>query len=308
MMDTGSSQFEVVLFVIAIVFLVASFVVVAVMIRRSTNNKESNEYKKEDKTWSYKQEKYYDFLRGDENSPYYGSNKISQTTYDAFSDYIYEFLGYEKGTDKNSEIIKIFIGNYDVLPDGHRDITWPRTTTYNLTHHYRFNMIKDDKIIVYFHASNNKLYKKLKLFFKERNVEIKYAPRIKPFSAKTNQYVVLNIYSEECTFLHYLLRIYYKERSMFGFAHYSVPEKSDFEDYKNRTIKKYHLNGEYEFYRYLLSFLFDKESVLRIMWLETPDIESIRDYIHKYPGFDDKIWNKCKAINKDLDKKLKGKS
>ena len=144
---------------------------------------------------SYKQEQYLDYLRGSTNTPYYGSNKISQTMYKAFSDYIYEFFGFAQGTEENKNKIKIFIGNFDVLPDGDKDITWPRTTTY-LFDRYTNNtpsfLSDGDNVIVIFHTVKNELYEKIKLFFEKRGVEFKYLPRIKPFSAKANRYVVLN--------------------------------------------------------------------------------------------------------------------
>lgn len=291
---------------IVILSLVLSFVIFALAIgfKKGRLNKEKTKEGK--KPLSYKQQQYLDYLCGSKESSYYGSNKIGQTTYNAFSDYVYEFFGYKQGTENNTNTIRKLIGNFDILPDGHKDITWPRSTTYLFDRYLKTNPnileIDNERVLIIFHTSKNELYKRIKMYFKKKNIEIKNPPRIKPFSTKTNQYVVLNKYSEECTFLHFLLRNYYgKDRNMFGLQQNTMPNKENFNTYKRSSMKKYNLKTDYEFARYLLTYFFNKElSVSSLMNLKTPDINSIRDYINKWPGYNTLVWDKCKSINKEL--------
>lgn len=304
----NTSTVPIVVLILVAIIIIVSIIITSLVVHNIKNNKASKE---EPRELSYKQEQYLESLRGSKDSPYYGSNKIGQTTYKAFSDYIFEFYGYEQETEKNKNIIREFIGNFDVLPDGDKNITWPRTTTYLFDSYSRFASkcldVDDDKIMVVFHTSSNELYKKIKLFFKERNIEIKNPPKIKPFSIKTNQYAVLDKNSEECTFLHYLLRVYYgKDRSMFGFQQHEMPKRSNFESFKKSTMQKYNLKTEYEFSRYLMSFFYNRKIAIgAIMLASNPDIESIRDYVNKWKGYNSLVWDKCRAINKELSKKLK---
>ena len=293
--------------IVVLVIIVAVILLVVFLFRR--NKKELKPAQKNCDNFSYKQQMYYKYRHGDKDTPYYASNKISKTTYNAFADYIFEFFGYEKGSAQNNKVIQSFVGKFDVLPDYDKNITWPRTTTYRLTNNIKFNTclkLDNDKVVVLFHHSNNELYRKLKLYFNKRGIEIKNPPRIKPFAQNINEYVVLDASSEECTFIHYLLRLYYKERSMFGLKHNVLPEKANFNNFKSNCMWKYKLADDYEFNRYLLSFFFDGSITTNvIMGLNTPDIESIRYYINKWPGYNKIVWDKCKFINKELNKELK---
>ena len=83
------------LIVAIIAFFIICFVIVVVSISKSgSKSSDSNRTTKEHKEprqLSYKQQMYLNSLRGDETSPYSGAAyNISQSAYDAFSDFIQE--------------------------------------------------------------------------------------------------------------------------------------------------------------------------------------------------------------------------
>ena len=95
---------------------------------------------------------------------------------------------------------------------------------------------------------------------------------------------------------------------MFGYQHHSLPKNSNFNSFKNSSMKKYKLKDEYEFDRYLLSYFLNKDlAVGAIIGVDSPDINSIRDYVNKWPGYNKIVWDRCKVINKELNKELKAK-
>ena len=102
-----------VLLIIIIVLLISAvvFIVVLVAKKRKTSSLDNFEQsQKEQRQLSYKQQMYLNSLRGDETSPYsVASYIISQSAYDAFSDFIKEVFGYEKGSEESNRKIYLMI-------------------------------------------------------------------------------------------------------------------------------------------------------------------------------------------------------
>lgn len=230
---------------------------------------------------SYKQQMYRNAIQGDENSPYYGAERISQSTFEALSDYIYELFGYEKGSPENSNKIINLIGKFIVLPDGDKDVVWPRTNLSSQLFYFTSDFLRtnDSKVIFVFHYSESVLFRKISAVLKLRNIEIFNMPFIKPFSKDTNKYCVLDINSIDLAYIYYFYRQYYgKDRQTLGLTRNSKPSCGSFEKYKTRTIEMYKLDGEYGFMRYLLSYIpFDR--IINFLEREQiPRIEAVKKY------------------------------
>lgn len=290
--------------IIAIVIsVVGGLIAIIVFASRSSSNT-SNQSKttktyKEPRQLSYKQQMYLNSLRGDETSPYSGAAyNISQSAYDAFSDFIQEIFGFEKGSKENKHKIFLMIkkgynssDTFRVLPDGDKDLTFPRTSTTFLDRSHDFAMrefmtLDKDHIVFFFNDSGSDLSKLLKLYFKKTNIEYKYVSRIKPFSAKTNCYVVLDINSEEIAMVYYLVRFYTKNRATVGFKRPAYPSQKTFNQFRIKTMEKYNLKNEYEFMRYLISYFVPCELVAKTFFsIRPPKIQAIRDVANNNPGY-----------------------
>ena len=306
------------LIVAIIAFFIICFVIVVVSISKSGSktsgsNRTTKEHK-EPRQLSYKQQMYLNSLRGDETSPYSGAAyNISQSAYDAFSDFIQEVFGYEKGTEENKHKVFLMIkkgynnsDTFRVLPDGDKDLTFPRTSTSFLDRSHDFAMrefmtLDKDHIVFFFNDSGSDLSKLLKLYFKKTNIEYKYVSRIKPFSAKTNCYVVLDINSEEIAMVYYLVRFYTKNRATVGFKRPAYPSQKTFNQFRAKTMEKYNLKTEYEFMRYLISYFVPCELVAKTFFsIRPPKIQAIRDVANSNPGYDKTVMKHYRAIEKEL--------
>lgn len=150
-----------------------------------------------------------------------------------------------------------------------------------------FMTLDKDHIVFFFNDSGSDLSKLLKLYFKKTNIEYKYVSRIKPFSAKTNCYVVLDINSEEIAMVYYLVRFYTKNRATVGFKRPAYPSQKTFNQFRIKTMEKYNLKNEYEFMRYLISYFVPCELVAKTFFsIRPPKIQAIRDVANNNPGYD----------------------
>lgn len=100
------------LIIAIVIFVVGGLIAIIVFASKSASSSSSSQKNtkayKEPRQLSYKQQMYLNSLRGDESSPYSGAiYNISQSAYDAFSDFIQEVFGFEKGTDENKH--KVFL-------------------------------------------------------------------------------------------------------------------------------------------------------------------------------------------------------
>lgn len=291
------------LIIAIVIFVVGGLIAIIVFASKSASSSSSSQKNtkayKEPRQLSYKQQMYLNSLRGDESSPYSGAiYNISQSAYDAFSDFIQEVFGFEKGTDENKHKVFLMIkkgytnsGTFRVLPDGDKDLTFPRTSTTFLDRSHDFAMrefmtLDKDHIVFFFNDSGSDLSKLLKLYFKKTNIEYKYVSRIKPFSAKTNCYVVLDINSEEIAMVYYLVRFYTKNRATVGFKRPAYPSQKTFNQFRIKTMEKYNLKNEYEFMRYLISYFVPCELVAKTFFsIRPPKIQAIRDVANNNPGY-----------------------
>lgn len=306
------------LIIAIVIFVVGGLIAIIVFASRSSSNT-SNQSKttktyKEPRQLSYKQQMYLNSLRGDETSPYSGAAyNISQSAYDAFSDFIQEVFGFEKGSKENKHKIFLMIkkgynssDTFRVLPDGDKDLTFPRTSTTFLDRSHDFAMrefmtLDKDHIVFFFNDSGSDLSELLKLYFKKTNIEYKYVSRIKPFSAKTNCYVVLDIDSEEIAMVYYLVRFYTKNRATVGFKRPAYPSQKTFNQFRIKTMEKYKLKDEYEFMRYLISYFIPCELVAKTFFsIRPPKIQAIRDVANNNPGYDKTVMQHYRSIEKEL--------
>lgn len=306
------------LIIAIVIFVVGGLIAIIFFASRSSSNT-SNQSKttktyKEPRQLSYKQQMYLNSLRGDETSPYSGAAyNISQSAYDAFSDFIQEVFGFEKGSKENKHKVFLMIkkgynssDTFRVLPDGDKDLTFPRTSTTFLDRSHDFAMrefmtLDKDHIVFFFNDSGSDLSKLLKLYFKKTNIEYKYVSRIKPFSAKTNCYVVLDINSEEIAMVYYLVRFYTKNRATVGFKRPAYPSQKAFNQFRIKTMEKYKLKDEYEFMRYLISYFVPCELVAKTFFsIRPPKIQAIRDVANNNPGYDKTVMKHYRSIEKEL--------
>lgn len=308
-----------------VIFVIAGIVVLIVLAvnygssSSSRNTKSNYQQHKEPRQLSYKQQMYLNSLKGDESSPYSGAvYNISQSAYDAFSDFIKEVFGYEKGSEESKHKIYLMIkkgysnkGNFRVLPDGDKDITFPRTSTAFLDRSHDFAMrefmtLDENHIVFFFNDSGSDLSKLLKLYFKKTNIEYRYVSRIKPFSAKTNCFVVLDINSEEIAMVYYLVRFYTKNRATVGFKRPAFPSQKTFNQFRIKTMEKYKLQNEYEFMRYLISYFVPCELVAKTFFsIRPPKIQAIRDVANNNPGKDKSVMKHYREIEKELLSEIK---
>lgn len=240
-----------------------SVIIYAYFKKHNFNTGESATSKKQ-KPLSYKQQMYKNSLMGDETSPYSVATYIlSQSAYDAYSDFVKDLFGYQKGS-KDSET-KIFdlikkyheTGSIKVLPDGHKDITFPRTSTKFLDRTQMITLVdfiklKNGNILFFYHNEKNcDLSKQIDYYCKKHNIEIKYAPKISGFSSKTNKYIELNPDSEECAFIYYLCLT--EGGVATGFKSKPIPSLKTVNQYKAKVMKDYNFRTDYEFMSYLIS-------------------------------------------------------
>lgn len=260
---------------------------------------------------SYKQEMYLEALRGNENSPYYESNKtIGQSTYDACADYVCELFGCEKDSDEYDKKMFFLLGKYTVLPDNNINVTWPRTNLSSLYNHrvkLPFMDYGDNQVLIIFHPVDNMLCKKMLLLFKKNGIEIKNMPKSTPRSKDSNKYVILAKDSDEMTFLNYLLRTKdaYKQRAFFGMRHIALPKQGSFEQYKVNTMKRLKLESNYEFIRCMIpTFIDNLIAISSIMHADNPKINAIREKANGFKKGPDPVWEWCKSLNKELKHEL----
>lgn len=306
------------------IILIPLIILIIVLATKNSNSPSSTNHskqqpKKEPRQLSYKQQMYLNSLRGDETSPYSSATyTISQSAYDAFSDFIFEVFGYEKGSEQSKQKIFLMIkkgygskGTFKVLPDGDKDLTFPRTSTSFLDRSHDFAMrdfmtLDQDHIVFFFNDSGSDLSKLLKLYFKKTNIEFKYLSRIKPFTAKTNCFVKLDINSEEIAMVYYLVRFYTQNRSTVGFKRHQFPSQKTFNQFRIKAMEKYNLANEYEFMRYLITYFVPCELVAKTFFsIRPPKIQAIRDVANNNPGYDKTVMQHYRAIEKELLAELK---
>ena len=304
--------------IVVVLIVIAAVILVVVLVSKKTNESSrcSNyeEKKTEQRELSYKQQMYMNSLKGDESSPYSVANYIiSQSAYDAFSDFVQEVFGYEKGSKESDRKIYLMIRKgwggsetFIVHPDGDKDITFPRTSTKFLDRSHDFAMrefvtLDSNNMMFFFNDSGSTLSKLIKLYFEKQNVEYKYISRIKPFPAKTNCCAVLDKNSEEIAMVYFLIRKYSDSRPTIGLKRHNLPSQKTFNQFRTKAMEKYRLSNEYEFMRYLISYFVPSDLIAKVFFgQDMPKVQIVRDALNYNPGYDKTVLKHYRSIEKEL--------
>lgn len=262
---------------------------------------------------SYKQQMYLNSLRGDKTSPYSQAAYImGQSAFDAFSNFITDLFGYPKNTPENDKKLHQLLGlsNDDstikVVSDGHKDINFPRTSSSFFKKDNwvlkDFLSIGNGKMLFFFNNTKSELSILLKKYFHSRNIEIKKAPAIKPFSNSTNYIVEIELNSENTAFIYYLIRTN-KARSALGLKHHQYP-RQNYNEFHKYLINKYKFTSEYELMRYLITYFIADQQMVKLFFTHLSDqaIQDVRDVFNHNRGFNNDHLIRCQNIEKELNK------
>ena len=224
--------------------------------------KKNNEYK----ALSYKQQMFRNHLEGDKTSPYSQATYIlSQSGYDAYADFVIKLFGFKKGSKECDEKIFNLIkkygndsGNIKVLPDGSRDITYPRVSTDFLNREKNNSLLdfmrtSNGNVLFFYHKEKDSdLFDMIELYCEKKNIETKYAPKICSFGKQTNKYIEIDPLSLECAEIYYIC--IKNAKHSIGFKQHPLPSQKTIDKMRAFVSKKYKIESEYDFMNYLIPY------------------------------------------------------